>query len=201
MSLFLDMGTGAGLAGATGVRPYLPPLLVGVLAREDTGIDFDGTDWSFLESTAFLAVVLALAVLAYLIERSRSRTAPAEGRDPIVVATGVLGIVLGALLFAGSIAQSSESSSWIGLIAGPICAALGWLAIGGLLERARARLLKGGSSVAMLMTAADAAALALAAIAVFVPPLSFVAIIAFVVLLVAGRGREDTKYAGLRILR
>jgi hypothetical protein len=55
--------------------------------------------------------------------------------------------------------------------------------------------------VALLMTAADAAALVLAAIAVFVPPLSFLALIGFVVLLVLGRGREDTKYAGLRILR
>lgn len=201
MSLFLDIGQGAGLAGATGVRPYLPPLLAGVLARQDAGIDFEGTDWSFLESTWFLAVVLALAVIAYLIERARSGGPPSAGRDPMVIATGVVGIVLGALLFAGSIAQSSESSSWIGLIAGPICAALGWLAIGGLLERARVRLLKAGSSVAMLMTVADAAALVLAAIAVFVPPLSFLAIVAFVILLVAGRGREDTKYAGLRILR
>ena len=30
--------------------PFLPPLLAGALARGDVGIDFDGTDWSFLES-------------------------------------------------------------------------------------------------------------------------------------------------------
>ena len=84
MSLFLDIGTGAGLAGATGVRPFLPPLLAGALARGDVGIDFDGTDWSFLESPAFLLAVLALAVLAYGVERSganRSPPAPAPERE------------------------------------------------------------------------------------------------------------------------
>ena len=40
MSVFMDTTTGMGLAGATGVRPYLPPLLAGALARGDTGIDF-----------------------------------------------------------------------------------------------------------------------------------------------------------------
>ncbi len=66
MSLFLDIGTGAGLASSTGVRPYLPPLLAGGLARGDIGIDFDGTDFSFLESTAFLAAVVAVGVVAFL---------------------------------------------------------------------------------------------------------------------------------------
>src|SRR5215208_3600630 len=72
MSVFLDTTTGMGLSGATGVRPYLPPLLAGALARGDTGIDFDGTDWRFLESTWFLLAVLALGVVAYLAERSEA---------------------------------------------------------------------------------------------------------------------------------
>lgn len=200
MSLFLDIGQGAGLAGATGVRPYLPPLLAGVLAREDAGIDFEGTNFSFLEDTWFLAIVLALAVVMYLAQRRRVDATTAGGRDPVVVATGVIGLILGALLFAGAVSQSSEDGSWFGLIGGAVCAALGWLAIGGLLERARQRLLKDGGA-AMLSVVADVGALVLAAIAVFVPPLSFLAIIAFVVVLFAGRGREDQKYAGLRILR
>ena len=70
MSLFLDIGTGSGLASSTGVRPYLPPLLAGALARGDVGIDFDGTDFRFLESTVFLAAIVVVAVGAFLVERA-----------------------------------------------------------------------------------------------------------------------------------
>jgi Domain of unknown function (DUF4126) len=199
MSLIMDIGTGSGLAGATGVRPYLPPLLVGGLARADTGIDFDGTDFSFLESTIFLAAVLALALAAYALERAQAPAAgESSGRSPIELFSGLAGIVLGALLFAGALADGGEAS-WIGLVAGPFCAALGWLSIGGLVERARRRLDSGAAALVTLY--ADAVALALAALAVFVPPVSFLALIAFVVLLLGGRRREGEKYAGLRILR
>jgi len=191
VSVFLDTTTGMGLAGATGMRPYLPPLLAGVLARDDVGIDFDGTDWSFLESPGFLLAVLAAAVAAYLIERSGQARA-------VEIFSGVVGIVLGAMLFAGALADGG-TAAWPGLIAGAICALLGWRAVGGLVERARARL--DGGAAALLTLYADGAALLLAAIAVFVPPLSILAIVAFIVLLFGGRRREGEKYAGLRVLR
>ena len=57
----MDIGQGAGLSGASGVRPFLPALLAGALAREDSGVDFSGTDFSFLESPVFLVAVLILA--------------------------------------------------------------------------------------------------------------------------------------------
>jgi small-conductance mechanosensitive channel len=193
MSLFMDIGQGAGLAGATGVRPFLPPLLAGALARGDLALDFDGSGWSFLESPAFLAVVFALAVAAYVVERA----AASAVRRPLELALAVLGATLGGLLAAGSLAEGGESAV-LGLVIGVLCAVLAWVAIGGILERARQRL---GEGAGMLDVFADGAALLLAAVAILVPPLSFLALIGFVVLLVRGRGQTDRKYAGLRILR
>jgi uncharacterized protein DUF4126 len=195
MSLFLDIGTGTGLASSTGVRPYLPPLLAGGLARGDVAIDFDGTDFRFLESTAFLAAVVAVGVVAFLVERSsRAR----EGRGVVEFLALLIGMSLGALLFAGALADNGHPV-WIGLALGPFCAVLGWAAVGGLVERVRGRL--EADQAALLTAYADAAALLLAAIAIFLPPLAFLAIPGFVVLLLGGRRREGQKYAGLRILR
>jgi Domain of unknown function (DUF4126) len=191
MSLFLDISTGAGLASSSGVRPYLPPLLAGALARGDIGIDFDGTDFSYLESPLFLAGVLAVGVIAFFVERS------ATNRTPQLLA-GLIGIAFGALLCAGSLADGGHAV-WIGFLVGPACAALAWVAVGGLVERVRARLEP--DQAALLTAYADAAALALAAIAIFVPPVALLAIPAFIVLLSGGRRREGEKYAGLRILR
>ena len=199
MSVFLDTTTGIGLAGATGVRPFLPPLLAGALARGDIGIDFDGTDWRFLESTGFLLAVLALGVIAYLVERSEAgRTARRRARrDRDLLRRGGRRARRAAVRRRAGRRRHRE-------LARPDRRArsaplLGWRAVGGLVERARARL--EGGAAALLTAYADAAALLLAAVAIFLPPVSFLAIAAFVVLLVGGRRREGEKYAGLRILR
>jgi Domain of unknown function (DUF4126) len=204
MSLFLDISTGAGLASSTGVRPYLPPLLAGGLARGDIGIDFDGTDFSFLESTAFLAALVVVGVVAFLVERSAVNRRGPETKavqrrlGAAELLAGLFGMALGALLFAGTLADNGQES-WIGLLFGPFCAVLGWIAVGGLVERVRARLEP--DQAALLTAFADGAALLLAAIAIFVPPLALLAIPGFVVLIAGGRRREGQKYAGLRILR
>jgi len=192
VSLVLDIGQGAGLAGATGVRPFLPPLLAGALARGDAGIDFERSGWEFLEQPPFLIAVLALAIVAYVAERS--------GANRRAVATGtlVVAVPLGALLFAGSLAAGGHSAI-PGLVAGIACALLAALAVGGLLDRAARRL--DDSAAGLLVVYADVAALVLAALAIVLPPAGFLALIAFALLLLRGRGRDERKYAGLRILR
>ncbi len=58
MDFILDLLQGAGLAAAIGIRPFLPVLLAGALASADAGLDFRGTDFSFLEEWPFLLGVL-----------------------------------------------------------------------------------------------------------------------------------------------
>ena len=129
----MDIGQGAGLAGSSGVRPFLPPLLAGALARGNTGLDFGGTDFSFLESVWWLALLLALAVLSYLLERWRPDVAASRRLE---LGLGALALAFGALLFAGSLADNGYES-WPGLIGGVACAALGFAAVVGLLRRTR----------------------------------------------------------------
>jgi LysM repeat protein len=92
MSLFMDIGQGAGLSGASGVRPFLPALLAGGLARGDTGLDFDGTSFSFLESPYFLLAVLVVGVIALFFGVNMALEAlkgPAAPTATPSVATGV----------------------------------------------------------------------------------------------------------------
>ena len=73
--LFLDITQGMGLAGAAGVRPFLPALLSGALARADLGLDFEHTRYAFLESTWFLVAVVVLLIITVVIERRRPGSA------------------------------------------------------------------------------------------------------------------------------
>jgi hypothetical protein len=188
----MDIGQGAGLSGASGARPFLPPLLAGALARGDIGLDFEDSGWQFLESPGFLLAVVGLAAVWYVAERS------GVNQRALRISALALGAVLGALLFAGSLAEGGNSAI-PGIVAGALCAVLAFVAIDGLLGRAARRL--DDDAVGLLNLYADAVAIVLAAIAIFLPPVAFLALAAFVVVLIKGRAAADRKYAGLRILR
>ena len=213
----MDIGQGAGLSGASGIRPFLPTLLAGALARENSGLDFGGTSFSFLESPAFLLVVLLLAVGSYALQRRResvTQTTPAGrpgdpratvggGRrlpEPYDAAMLLLGLVLGALLFAGSLADTGHAS-WPGILGGIACAALGYFALAALFARARRRLSGSGGAVALLGVYADLIALTLAGLSILFPPIAYLALVVFLVLIVRSRSESAQKYEGLRSLR
>ena len=196
MDTLLDILTGAGLGAAAGIRPFLPALAAGAMASADALIDFDGTDLSFLERPGWLlAVVVALLVFTVLQRRMGSEGLEAS---PYGAALAGIGVGVGALLFAGALADHSDTW-WPGLLGGIACALLAERAVRMLLRRTRARL--DPSAREALTLYADGAALLLAVLAILLPPVSVVALGFLVWLLLGGRRRAGEKYAGLRILK
>src|SRR5690242_16462043 len=123
MDYLLDLLQGLGIAAAIGIRPFLPTLLVGALAAGDLGVDFGGTDFSFLETTAFLLVIVVAVAVFNVIDRRRG--ADTTGQNPVVILLLVCSLALGALLAAGSIADRS-SDWWPGIPIGVAAASLGF---------------------------------------------------------------------------
>jgi hypothetical protein len=191
VKLLLDILQGMGVSAATGVRPFLPTLLVGALAADDLGVDFDGTDFAFLESAWFLlAITVALVVTTVL--RRRFETAAGEA------ALGGIGMGLGALLFAGTL-DDRHATWWPGILAGLACAFIAQQGARSLLTRTRARL--DSEAAGALFLYAEASALLIAGLAVLIPPVSIIVVAFFIWLRLGGRRREGEKYAGLRILK
>jgi hypothetical protein len=195
VDLFLAISQGTGLALATGIRPLLPPLMAGALARADAGVNFSGTDFAFLESVPFLAAMVVFVALGTV-------AAGATSRLPLARAVGAIAVVLGALLFAGSLAEEDYAGG-PGLVAGAAVATLGFVAAASFLQGASGRLAARGDegSARFLALYADAAALLLALVAVFVSPVALGALAACGWLLLAQRRRSARKYEGLRVLR
>jgi hypothetical protein len=196
MDFLLDLLQGIGLAAAVGIRPFLPVLLAGALAAANLGLDFDGTDFAFLEEWPFLLGVLVLVAGLDIIGRRAGRDAP--DRPPLLYALLALALALGALLAAGSVAEDS-SDWWAGAIAGVAAAALGFEAARQLFGRVRRRLDE--QDAAALPVYAEGVAVAAAGISILFPPLALLVVGALIWLLAGGRRREGEKYAGLRILR
>jgi hypothetical protein len=196
MDFLLDLLQGAGIAAAIGIRPFLPVLLVGALAAGNLGIDFDGTDFAFLEQAPALAIVLVMLAIATFAVRRAGPEAPE--RPPYVAVFAVLAVALGALQGAASLADRDHPII-PGLLVGAACAALGFVAVRDLLTRTRRRL--DAETAGALPVYAEGAALGAAGLSVLFPPLALLVIAGLVALLVGGRRRSGEKYAGLRILR
>ena len=195
MDTVLDILTGIGLGCAAGIRPFLPGLAAGALAAADLTIDFERTDLSFLEQNGWLLALVIGLIAVVLLQRSMGDRAD---RGPLATVLLVVSAGIGALLFAGALADHSDIW-WPGLIGGVAFALLAYFATSDLLARTRGRL--DAEAGAALNIYAEGVALVLAILAILVPPVSVVAAGGLAWLLMGGRRRKGEKYAGLRILR
>jgi hypothetical protein len=198
----MDIGQGAGLATASGVRPLVPPIVAGVLARADAGTDFSGTDFSWMESWVWIAALAVLFAGGWLFDRARGERQDA-GRKPRPeenVGYGVLSAAMGALLFAASLAHGGETS-WPGLVGGAVLGFVGYLALARLFMRATKRLAVAGDNGALLGLGRDVLTIGATAAVVLLHVLGYVVVVVTLLLLLGARGRSEEKYEGLRVLR
>jgi hypothetical protein len=193
MDYLFDLLQGLGIAAAIGIRPLLPVLLAGGLATANTGLDFDGTSFAFLEAWPFW---LAVAVVVIGLDLAARRGAPDTG--PLVWAGLAVAVALGALAAAGSV--DDRSDAWLpGLLGGAAAAAVAFFAALSLFTRVRRRL--DPDAAAALPIYGEGVALLAAGASILFPPLAVIVLGALIWLLAGGRRREGEKYAGLRILR
>ncbi len=197
MHLVFDIFQGMGVAAALGIRPFLPALVAGALAAGDVEIKFKDTHFSFLQSPWFLLVIVLGAIVMVVLER---RLSPERmQRGPLALGFAAIGLVLGALLFAGSLCRGGYTY-WPGFIGGVVCAAIALAATRPLLARVRARLDAAAAAVGPPLIA-EATAVLTAALSIVAPPVGLIAVLALIWLAFSSRGRGEQKYAGLRILR
>lgn len=197
MHLAFDIFQGIGIAAAIGIRPFAPSVAAGVLAAGGVELHFDHTAYGFLQSAPFLLAMVVGAALLVVLDRGVWADRLHSG--PLAAVQGAVSLGLGALFFAGALA-SGHDAAWPGLIAGVICAAVGIAAATPFLARLRARLDEGAAAVGVPLVG-DGVALVTCVLAVLAPPAGLLALAWLVWLLIAGRGRAQAKYAGLRILR
>jgi hypothetical protein len=187
MDFVFDLLQGIGIAVGLGLELPIAGLLAIALARGDVGIDYDHTDFSFLESPVALAVLLLLAVVLFVARR--------RGTYP---GHWVIPAVAGAVFAAGTLAEDNHNVI-PGIVLGAGAGALGYLAATSLFERVRRRL--DAEAARMLPVYSAVAALLATGLSVLAPPVAILIVAGLAWLLFGGRRREGEKYAGLRILR
>jgi hypothetical protein len=202
ISAFTDIGQGAGLATTSGARPLLAVIATGVLAHENVGIDFTGTDWAWMESWIFIGILAALFIAFWVMDREgkSERVRPGGRATEAGRQYQLLCALAGALLFAGSLADGGETS-WPGLVVGAVIGFIGYLALGRLFMRANQRVFAAGDPGVVLGIGRDLLTIALTVLVVLADVAGYVVLLVALVLIVTARRREGEKYEGLRVLR
>ena len=196
MDFLFDLLQALGVGAAIGIRPGLATLAVGALAAANLGVDFDGTDYAFLEEAPFLLGVLVLVALSDLGRRHLGPELSDRGVGLAIFAAISIGIAI--VVGAGTMADRDHSVP-AGVLAAAAAAVVGFFAARALFGRVRRRL--DPQAQKALPVWGEGAGLVAAGLSVLFPPLAIPIVGALVWLLLGSNRREGEKYAGLRVLR
>jgi hypothetical protein len=197
MDLLLAICQAIGLALAVGVGGPAAALFITVMAYFHVGIDPRGTNWDFLGKIWFLFLVLISTAVALSLARSED--------GPRRLARLGFATVFGAIAGAASLAEQGDSAVF-GLVIGALVGAGSGIVATDVLIGARRRAelsnLESKASAGNTLEGIFAlAGILIALLALFVPPLSLLGIVALGVLANGRRRKADEKYEGLRVLR
>lgn len=200
MDLLLAICQAIGLALAVGVGGPPAALFIAAMAKIHAGIDVRGSDWEFLGSTWFLALMVIVTAVWFISLRNDT-----PRRLPQAAFAGIFGAIAGA----ASLVEQGESAG-IGLIVGLLVGVGSALIatdvlVGAQRRAARPRRGSTGDQEAAAAATLDlifaVAGIAIAIVALFLPPLSLLGIVGLAVLASGRRRRSAEKYEGLRVLR
>jgi hypothetical protein len=197
-NLVFYIGLGLGLGLAAGLRPFLPALLAGALASWGVlGVSFSHGPFDFLQSSWWLLALAAMLLLAYVLQFRIGMERLEAG--PVGAALAGIAVGVGALLFAGTLADHGDAW-WPGVLGGAAAALLAQSVARPILTGARSRLPDRTAREALTLYL-DGAALVLTALVALLHPLGYLALGLFLWMALAARRRVGEKHAGLRILR
>lgn len=178
----LELLTGAGLAVSAGLNAYIPLLVLGLAGRFIDGVTLPG-GWQWLSNEWVLGVIAVLLVVEIVADKIPAVDSINDWLQSIIrPASG--GIVFGGGALSETVAVSDpaafvESGEWVPIAIGVGIAFVVHLAKS--LVRVAANTLSAGAAAPALSTAEDITAVVLSGLALLLPILVAVALIALVV--------------------
>ena len=175
----MELLTGFGLATAAGLNAYIPLLALGLLSRFTDLVSLPH-GWAWLENGWVMTIVAALLVIEVIADKIPALDSVNDAIQTFVRPTAG-GIVFGS----GTAAQTSavsdpgafaQSGQWIPVVIGVVVALLVSLTKSAV--RPAANVATAGMAAPVLSTVEDAASVGLVFLAILVPVLVLVAVVA-----------------------
>lgn len=175
----MELMTGFGLATAAGLNAYIPMLLMGLMGRYTNVIDLP-PGWSWLENGWVLGIVAALLIVEIVADKIPALDSVNDTVQTLVRPTSG-GIVFGSGTAAQTAAvtdpgEFASSGQWVPVVVGVVTALVVHLTKTAV--RPAANMATGGVAAPVLSTLEDLTSMSLSFIAILVPALVLIVVIA-----------------------